>query len=119
MNDEASVSSQQKVFDVTFATKNELYRAWMPFVKQGALFIRINQEGKIGEKIALNIKLPDDPNVHSTQGKVVWTTPKGAQGAKHAGLGIEFGEENAEQLRHQIEKLLAGMLKSGNKTDTM
>lgn len=118
MNDEVSVSSQQKVFDVAFETKNELYKAYMPFISQGAIFVRSNQEGTLGEKVVLKVKLPEDHEIYTTQGKIVWSTPKGAQGAKFAGLGIEFAESDAEKLRAKIETLLAGMA-STTKTDTM
>jgi type IV pilus assembly protein PilZ len=49
---------------------------------------------------------------------VIWVTPKGAQGNKVAGIGVQFtGDDNIA--RNKIETFLAGALKSDRVTHTM
>jgi type IV pilus assembly protein PilZ len=52
-------------------------------------------------------------------GKVAWITPKGAQGNKTAGIGVQFSELDKGSTRNKIETLLAGVLKSDRATHTM
>jgi type IV pilus assembly protein PilZ len=51
-------------------------------------------------------------------GKVVWITPKGAQGNRAAGIGVQFSEQD-ETARSKIETYLAGSLSSDRPTHTM
>ena len=64
------------------------------------------------------LKLMDEPEKIPVAGKVVWITPKGAQGNKVSGVGVQFtGEDN--MARDKIETFLAGALKSDRVTHTM
>lgn len=51
-------------------------------------------------------------------GKVVWITPKGAQGNRAAGIGVQFNDGD-NTARNKIETYLAGALKSDRPTHTM
>jgi len=51
-------------------------------------------------------------------GKVVWVTPKGAQGSRAAGIGVQFNNED-DTVRKQIETYLAGTLESDRPTYTL
>jgi len=50
---------------------------------------------------------------------VVWITPKGAQGNKTAGIGVQFSELDKGATRNRIENQLAGALKSDRPTHTL
>mgnify|MGYP000627780561 CR=1 FL=1 len=52
-------------------------------------------------------------------GKVAWITPKGAQGNKIAGIGVQFSELDKGATKSKIENQLAGALKSDRPTHTM
>lgn len=52
-------------------------------------------------------------------GKVVWVTPKGAQGNKPSGVGVQFVDDDGRYLGNKIESYLAGSLKSTKFTDTL
>ena len=52
-------------------------------------------------------------------GRVVWITPKGAQGNKTAGIGVQFSELDKGATRMKIENQLAGALKSDRPTHTI
>jgi len=90
-----------------FADIRELYRSYMPFFKQGGLFVRTSRHYKIGQSLALQVTLPDALDSIGVSGKVAWLTPQGAQNSSPAGIGVAFIDDKAG-LRDRIEKLLSG-----------
>lgn len=52
-------------------------------------------------------------------GRIVWITPKGAQGNRTAGIGVQFSDIDQGKTRSKIENYLAGALKSERPTYTM
>ena len=64
------------------------------------------------------LSLMDEPEKLPVAGKVVWITPKGAQGNRSAGVGVQFSSEG-EVVTGKIENYLAGSLDSGRPTHTM
>ena len=103
----------------SFPNEAALYAAYMPFVKGGGLFIRSNTKYLFGAMVKLLIKLMDEDELYVVEGKIVWITPKGAQGNKVPGIGVQFIGENSRYICNKIETYLAGMLKSSQLTDTM
>ncbi|WP_115707324.1 PilZ domain-containing protein [Legionella sainthelensi] len=102
-----------------FPNESALYAAYMPFVKNGGIFIRTNHKIEFGAMVNLSVKLMDEDEFYVVDGKVVWITPQGAQGNKTPGVGIQFVGENSSNLCNKIETYLAGMLKSSQITDTI
>ncbi|KTD64029.1 PilZ domain-containing protein [Legionella spiritensis] len=113
--------SDEEVRTITcsFANEGTLYMAYMPFLHGGGLFIRTNHSFNLGEKVSLVINLMDEPESYKIDGQVAWITPKGAQGSKPAGIGVQFIGEQCRHFCNKIETYLAGMLKSSQMTDTM
>lgn len=103
----------------SFSSEASLYLAYMPFIKGGGLFIRTNHSFHLGELVELSVKLINEADAYSVNGTVVWITPRGAQGNKPSGIGIQFTGENCRYLCNKIETYLAGMLKSTQMTDTI
>ena len=53
-------------------------------------------------------------------GTVVWVTPTGAQGARTAGVGVQFADTpEGDAAKGRIETLLAGTLNAEKPTHTM
>lgn len=106
------------ILTLTIKDKSVLYAAYMPFVKDGGLFIPTNRNYQLGDEVFLLLKLMDDPEKLPVAGKVIWITPKGAQGNKAAGIGVQFTGDDPMP-RNRIETHLAGALKSDRLTHTM
>lgn len=103
----------------SFSSETSLYSAYMPFVKGGGLFIRTNNTHQLGESIRLLVTLIIEPDPYLVDAKVVWITPKGAQGNKPPGIGLQFIGDSSLPLFRKIETYLAGMIKSTQLTDTI
>ncbi len=52
-------------------------------------------------------------------GKVIWMTPKGAQGKRMAGIGVQFREQDNGDTQKKIDNYLAGALGGDKPTHTM
>ncbi len=95
-----------------------LYRAYMPFVKNGGLFIPGERPHRLGDRLSLILHLPKIPEPQSVTGKVVWITPRHAQGNRRVGVGVQFLDDGEGSLRARIETLIGGLLKTDRPTDT-
>jgi len=107
-----------EIFNLEFSTERELYHSYMPFLKQGGLFIRTTEQYQLGKEVMLEIILPDSLESSKVRGTICWLTPVGAQNGTPAGIGISF-DDDPEQLRNQIEKSLGRFLNSADPTLTM
>ena len=62
--------------------------------------------------------LMEEPDKIPVTGRVVWVTPKAAQGGRIPGIGIQLSAEDAQIVR-KIENYLVGSLESGRRTNTL
>ena len=102
-----------------FTSESALYLAYMPFIKDGGVFIRTKNTYELGSQVKLSVQLLGEPDKYAIDAKVIWITPKGAQGNKPPGIGVQFIGENTRALCNKIETHLAGFSKSTQPTDTM
>ncbi len=98
--------------------KAVLYAAYMPFLQGGGLFIPSTKSYKLGDEVFMLLALMDEPEKLPVAGKVVWITPKGAQGNRAAGIGVQFNDPD-NTVQRKIETYLAGSLESDRATYTM
>ncbi|KTD82299.1 PilZ domain-containing protein [Legionella waltersii] len=113
------MTEKSLLINCSFPNEASLYMSYMPFIKGGGLFIRTNQVYPLGQMVDLSVNLVNEPEPYLVSGKVVWITPKGAQGNKPPGIGVQFLGESSRNLCNKIETYLAGMLKSTQLTDTI
>ncbi len=117
MSEHAS-GGRNGILSLTIKDKAVLYSAYMPFLSNGGLFVPTNKAYKIGDEVFMLLTLIDEPEKIPIAGKVVWVTPKGAQGNRTAGIGVQFSEQDAAA-NAKIENHLAGALGSDRPTHTM
>lgn len=110
---------QGGILSLAIKDKSSLYTAYMPFVKNGGLFIPTNKKYKLGDEVFMLLTLMDEKEKLPVAGKIVWITPTGSQGNRLAGIGVQFSEQDNGQIRNKIEGYLAGALKSDRQTHTM
>lgn len=110
---------RQGILSLTIKDKAALYAAYMPFIKNGGLFIPTSKAYNLGDEVFMLLTLMEDNERLPVAGKIIWMTPQGAQGNKTAGIGVQFGAQDNGQTRSKIETYLAGALKSDRMTHTM
>jgi len=81
----------------------ELNLAYMPFIRDGGLFITTVENYGMGQRVVLELQLPGRKEVFRTEAKVVWITPPNALHHVLPGVGVQFVGPNAAQLKTQIE----------------
>ena len=113
------MGGRQGILSLTIKDKSALYAAYMPFIKNGGLFIPTNKSYSLGDEVFMLLTLMDEKEKLPVAGKIVWVTPKGAQGNRAAGIGVQFSEQDGGNARTKIETYLAGVLKSDRQTHTM
>lgn len=114
----ANLGPRNGILSLTIKDKSVLYAAYMPFVKHGGLFIPTNKNYRLGDEVFMLLNLMDEPEKIPVAGKVIWVTPKGAQGNRAAGIGVQFSDQD-NTARSKIETYLAGALQSDRPTHTM
>jgi type IV pilus assembly protein PilZ len=119
MNGSAAKKTRPGILSLAIRDKNALYAAYMSFLKNGGLFIPTHNTYDLGDEVFILLTLMEDPEKIPVVGKVVWITPKGAQGNRAAGIGVEFTEQDGGVARKKIETYLAGALQSDRPTHTM
>ena len=106
------------ILSLAIKDKAVLYAAYMPFIRNGGLFIPTKKEYELGDEVFMLLNLMDEAEKLPVAGKVVWITPKGAGGTKAAGIGVQFNDQD-DVGRSKIETYLAGALQSDRHTHTM
>ncbi|MEM9102199.1 MAG: PilZ domain-containing protein [Pseudomonadota bacterium] len=116
---QAKKSAKPGILSLTIKDKAVLYAAYMPFIENGGLFIPTNKQYRIGDEVFMLLTLMEEKEKVPVAGKIIWITPKGAQGNRAAGVGVQFSNQDNGQARTKIETYLAGALESERPTHTM
>lgn len=116
---DARTPPRQGILSLTIRDKNALYSAYMPFVKNGGLFIPTNKPYQLGDEVFMLLNLMEETDRIPVAGKIIWVTPKGAEGYRSMGIGVQFSEQDGGMTRNRIETYLAGALESDRPTHTM
>jgi type IV pilus assembly protein PilZ len=96
-----------------------LHQAYMPFVKNGGLFIPTTTHYQLGDEVLVLLSLLGEKEKNAIAGRVVWVNPKGAAGRRPASIGVQFNSQDNGQTQRRIERLLAGTSGGGRPTPTM
>ncbi|WP_147651872.1 PilZ domain-containing protein [Vulcaniibacterium gelatinicum] len=112
--------ARQGILSLNIKDKAQLYSAYMPYLRNGGIFVPTPKRYFIGDEVFLLLTLPESNERLPVAGKVVWVTPPGAQGARVAGIGVQFSDSaEGEAIKGKIETILAGTLNADKPTQTM
>jgi type IV pilus assembly protein PilZ len=104
---------------LTIKDKSALYLAYMPFVLNGGLFIPTSGSYSLGDEVFMLLNLMGEGDKIPVAGSVIWMTPKGAQGKRMTGIGVQFSEQDNGETQKKIGNYLAGALDGDKPTHTM
>ena len=103
----------------TIKDKGTLYQSYMPFIKNGGLFIPTDKKFGLGDEVFMLLTLMDSGAKLPVAGTIIWVTPNGAQGNRKTGVGVQFSDKDNGETSRKIETFLAGALSSDRVTHTM
>lgn len=106
------------ILSLVIENKEDLYKAYMPYIKHGGLFVPTQRNYHLGEEVFMLLELMGESDKIPVTGKVIWVTPKGAQGGRVQGIGIQLSAEDST-LVNTIENHLAGALNSERRTNAL
>lgn len=107
------------ILNLAINDAEELYKCYMPFLKNGGLFIATRKPFSLDDDVFVLLELMDEPDKIPLTGKIVWVSPAGSAGHRRQGVGIQFPEESSAMLVSKIEVRLAGLLGSDRPTYTL
>ncbi len=111
--------ARQGILNLTIKDKATLYKAYMPFLKNGGLFVPTITKYEMGDDVFMLLSLMDEVDRIPVAGKIIWITPVGAEGTRAAGVGVQFSDQDDGTARMKIETYLGGALTSESATHTM
>lgn len=110
---------RKNIINLRLQDKNALYQAYMPAVKNGAVFVATDKLYQLGDEVFLLLNLMDEDEKLAVAGNVIWLTPQDANNNKAAGIGIQFSDSDKGSTRKKIETYLATELNSEKTTLTL
>ena len=110
---------QPGILTLSIKDKAALYIAYMPFIKNGGLFIPTTKDYALGDEVFILLTLSESNERLPVAGKVIWITPSGAANKRQQGIGVQFSDQDGGQTQRKIETYLAGALSSDRPTSTM
>ena len=98
----------QGMLNCSFDTVSILQKSFMPFFKNGGLFVETKKPYNMGDKVVLLLSLPDKSR-HAAPGEIAWINP--SFGHRPSGVGIAFNEMDSknQEIKTLIETLLIGL----------
>ena len=107
-----------QTLSVAFQTRDELYRSYLSFLSPGGIFIKTTLPFSMGERVKVEISLPDAEQPHEVVGDVVWINPSGAQSQRPQGIGVLLNKDDAD-FNHKIICMLGDLLEQQGPTYTL
>jgi|TARA_Y100000588_G_scaffold309286_1_gene334246 type IV pilus assembly protein PilZ len=107
-----------KVLSVSIKDKKTLHSAFMPFLKNGGIFVPTDNRYLVGDEVFLILKLMDGAQF-AVSGIVSWTTPTGAQASRTAGVGIHLQGSEGAKLKEYVQTELAEFPQPDRPTHTL
>ena len=71
---------RQGILSLNIKSKNNLYAAYMPYLKNGGLFIPTTKSYSLGDDIFMVLTFMVSRKSCPVAGRVVWVTPPGPRG---------------------------------------
>ncbi len=114
-----NTARQQAILNIAIQDKSALYSAYMPFVKNGGLFIPTSKPYQLGDDVFILLQLMGSPERLPVAAKVIWVTPRSTNRTRATGIGVQFSEQDGGNTQRKIEGLLGGALQADRPTHTM
>lgn len=102
---------ESKQLMLRIADRNALHSHYMPFIKDGGIFVPCDEQMELHQEVTVHMLLEDAKKKILIPGFVVWLSPKnGSRGSGVCGIGIRFTGAQRDKVKRYIETLLGVML---------
>ena len=109
---------KKTMIPLAIRNKVALHNCYMPFIRNGGLFVENRTGYELGDDVLILLDLLDETEKIPIAGKVVWIAGKGVKNPHSAGVGIQFSDPD-KVLKDRIETHLVGLPGSSSQTATM
>lgn len=116
---DASSKSKLPIIPLRFKSLNQLYKSYMPWLKNGGLFLPTSKRFEMGQEILMMVVLPEIREKFPAAGVVSWVCPQNTTGHNKPGVGVEFTDGEGMALRSRIEGMITEQKKVGAPTYTL
>lgn len=101
-----------------YVIKNQvdLNLSYMPYIKDGGLFIPTNDTYHLGDHIIIDLQLPGHSETKEIAGKIIWITPPNSLYQIFPGIGVQFVGENAKSMHDIIKSSIDNTMDVGGYT---
>lgn len=105
MSEQIRGQEELPLFYLAIPDLQTLGALYMPYIRNGGLFIPTSKTYGIGKQVFLIFRLMNEPSRWPVCAKVIWLTPDKAQGKKLRGIGVRFMDRD-NCLKGKMDKLL-------------
>lgn len=98
-----------KQMSIAFKDYNQMADVYMPFLRNGGIFIPTERPFELGDELFIALSLPDEPEKRiPVPAVVVWITPMNAINRSKPGIGVHFTGVQAQatntRFKHDVAK---------------
>lgn len=105
------MDTEAKQLMLTIADKTALHSHYMPFIKDGALFVPCNEDMPMHQKVTIHLRLEAEKKKVLVPGYVVWLSPKnGSRGSGVCGVGVRFTGEQRDKVKRYLETIIGVLM---------
>ena len=109
---------KKTMLTLTIKDKVVLHNIYMPFIRNGGLFMLNKTDYELGDDVFILLNIMDEAEKIPVAGKVIWVAKKGVKSPHSPGVGVQFTDPD-NVAKDKIETYLAGSLGSTSQTATM
>ncbi|QTR49216.1 PilZ domain-containing protein [Candidatus Thiothrix anitrata] len=104
-------SNVNRNLSLTVTDKHSLHAAYMPFIKNGGIFVPTHERFSLHDDVVLQLRLIEEGKRLLIPGKVVWITGVKSQRGTPAGVGLQFTGEQQARIRQFLEEVMGDLVK--------
>lgn len=94
--------------------KTALQACYMPFIKDGGIFVPTTEKFKLHDEITLHLRLVEEGKKLLISGRVVWLSPGVGQRGGSPGVGLQFTGEHRFRIKQFLEEVLGDLAKQAS-----
>ena len=105
MSEGHRTQSKKNIFRLNIRDTHTLEKIYMPYIKNGGLFVPGDADAAIGDQVFLMITLFDHASKMAIDATIIWITPKHTQENKVQGFGVRFND-NDNKYKNRLKSAL-------------